>query len=275
MTVKKFIIYYLIACASFLISNSVPAGIVKINSPPSLEISKLTWIQLVDFINSGYNTVIIPSGGIEQNGPHMVLGKHNFIIEWTSLEIAKRVGNTLISPTVSFVPEGSIEQRTGNMKFPGTIGVSEEVYYGILDGIIRSLKLSGFKNICLIADHGGSLDVQQKLAERLSKEWGDDGVRVINISRYYDAGNAQVKYLQGLGFTSKDIGDHAGMLDTSELMFVYTNGVNINSLNPKDNLQNNYGHSGDPAKSSELIGKKLLDLKIKAAVDQINSEILH
>ncbi len=33
-------------------------------------------MEVRDAIAAGKTTVIIPTGGTEQNGPHMVLGKH-------------------------------------------------------------------------------------------------------------------------------------------------------------------------------------------------------
>lgn len=71
---------------------------------------------------------------------------------------------------------------TGHLRFPGTVGIPEEVYAGMLEGIARSLKAGGFKTICFIADHAGSMKPQTEVAERLSREWGKQDVRVIDVS---------------------------------------------------------------------------------------------
>ena len=44
------------------------------------DISDLTWLEVRDAIQSGIRTVVVPSGGIEQNGPHMIIGKHDHIV---------------------------------------------------------------------------------------------------------------------------------------------------------------------------------------------------
>ena len=141
-----------------------------------------------------------------------------------------------------------------------------------VEGIIRSLKMSGFKNICLIADHGGSLIVHDKLAKKFNKEWVNQGIKVINVSSYYNSGDEQKKYLKSIGYTTDDIGDHAGMLDTSELMSVYPRVVDFEKLRQSVLKQELRGDSGDPKKSTIEIGQILIEMKIQAAVNQIKSE---
>jgi len=39
---------------------------------------RMTSFEIRDAIAAGKTTVILPSGGTEQNGPNMAVGKHNF-----------------------------------------------------------------------------------------------------------------------------------------------------------------------------------------------------
>ena len=135
---------------------------------PKVEIAELTWVEVRTAIEHGFTTVIVPSGGLEQNGPHMIIGKHDHIVQATARQIAEKLGRTLIAPVVSYVPEGQYDPPTGHMRFPGTIGVPEDVFAGTLEGIARSLKAAGFKTICFIADHGGSGKPQADVARRLN-----------------------------------------------------------------------------------------------------------
>src|SRR5215470_11532273 len=63
--------------------------------PDTVEIADMTWVEVRSAIAHGYTTVIVPSGGIEQNGPHMILGKHDLIVGWTTQRIATELGHTL------------------------------------------------------------------------------------------------------------------------------------------------------------------------------------
>ncbi len=93
----------------------------------------------------------------------------------------------------------------------------------MLEGIARSLKAGGFKTICLIADHAGSLKAQSEVAKRLTQEWATQGVRVLDVSDYY-ADAAETAFLKNLGETEDAIGQHAGIADTSELMSAHPEG---------------------------------------------------
>ena len=238
--------------------------------PDTVEIADMTWVEVRSAIARGYTTVIVPSGGIEQNGPHMILGKHDRIVSFAAKQIAAQLGHALVAPVISFVPEGSYDPPNGHLRFPGTIGVSEEVFAGVLDGVARSLEAGGFTTICFIADHGGSVKPQTDVAAKLTREWAAEGVRVIDVSDYY-ADEAETAFLKEQGETPAAIGQHAGIADTSELMAVYPEGVDLARFaNAPFTLEPN-GVSGDPMRASVERGRALMDLKIAAAVRQIKA----
>jgi len=238
--------------------------------PKTVELKDMTWVEVRTALAKGYKTALVPTGGIEQNGPHMVLGKHDYIVGWAANRIALGAGHTLVAPVVSYVPEGAYWPATGHMRFPGTLGVSEEVFAGVLDGIARSLKTHGFTLICFMGDHGGSQRVQREAAVRLSKEWEREGVRAVNLDAYYDD-SAQVKRLQAEGETAASIGQHATIIDTSELMAVHPAGVNPGRIAKSGFFTEVTGSSGDPARSGAQRGQELIAMRVDAAIAQIKS----
>lgn len=257
--------------AVVLIASGAAAQANGPSAPERLDIADMTWVELRQAIEQGYTTVIVPSGGIEENGPHMVLGKHDQIVRRTSHDIAKALGNTLVAPVISFVPEG--DPGMGLMQFPGTIGVPEEVFAGVLESVARSLRASGFKNICLIADHGGSVGPQAEVASRLTRDWAADGVRVFDVSDYYGSIAAQNDLLKSQGETSASIGEHAGIVDTSELMAINPKGVDLSRVNEASPFAVS-GVIGNPKRASAERGQALLAIKIEKAVKQIRALIL-
>ena len=76
-----------------------------IEAGQSYWLEELTWMEIRDLIADGTTTVIIPTGGIEENGPYLATGKHNVILEGTCPAIAKNLGNALCAPIVKFVPK--------------------------------------------------------------------------------------------------------------------------------------------------------------------------
>ncbi|MGH7555890.1 MAG: creatininase family protein, partial [Longimicrobiales bacterium] len=88
----------------------VLAGTLEAQTTGAPFIEQMTWDEVRDAIKAGKTTVIIPVGGTEQNGPHMVMGKHNYVITFAANEMAKRLGNALVAPTVKWVPEGDYNE---------------------------------------------------------------------------------------------------------------------------------------------------------------------
>ena len=153
--------------------------------PDTVEMADMTWVEVRSAIERGYTVAIVPTGGIEQNGVHMVLGKHDYIVRRAASRIARELGRTLVTPVVSFVPQGSYDPPSGNMQFPGTLGVPEPVFAQVLEGIARSLKSAGFKTICFVGDHGGSQAAQAAVAAKLNGEWAGQATTVLHVTDYY------------------------------------------------------------------------------------------
>jgi creatinine amidohydrolase len=240
--------------------------------PDTVDMADMTWVEVRSAVERGYTVAIVPTGGIEQNGAHMVLGKHDYIVRSAANRIAQELGRALVTPVVSFVPEGSYDPPSDNMLFPGTLGVPEPVFAQVLEGIARSLKSAGFKTICFLGDHGGSQAAQAAVATKLDSEWIGQGTTVLHVADYY-ADNAQVAYLRVQGETSTTIGSHAGIIDTSELLAVHPEGVDLARLTALPSNSEPTGHSGNPKRASAAYGTALLDIRINAAVRQIRAAL--
>src|SRR4029453_2816291 len=96
------------------------AGAASAQTPNTVFLEKLTWEEVRDALAAGKTTIIVPTGGTEQNGPHIALGKHNVRVAANAEAIARKLGNALVAPVVSLTPEGGIDPPTGHMRFPGT-----------------------------------------------------------------------------------------------------------------------------------------------------------
>jgi creatinine amidohydrolase len=238
----------------------------------TLTIKDLTWVQVQAAIQGGHTTVIVPTGGIEQNGPHMILGKHDYIVSHAANRIATGLGKALVAPVVSFVPQGQYEPAQGHLRFPGTIGLPEPVFGQVLEGIARSLRAGGFKTICFIGDHGGNQAMQAEVAARLTKLWAAEGVRVVQVSAYYDDA-AQIKKLVAEGETLGTIGQHAGIIDTSELMAIHPPGVDLSRYVRPSLIPVTSGIVGDPTTSSAARGEELIAMRVEAAIQQIKAAL--
>jgi len=236
----------------------------------SVHLQDLTWTEVAHALAQGYDTAIVPTGGTEQNGPHVILGKHNYVVAAAAELIATELGNALVAPVIAYVPQGEYgADPTQHMRFPGTISVREDVFVGLLEDTVRSLATHGFRRIILIGDSVGNQDPQQAVATALNQEWSSLGIRVIHASDYY-AANGQTEWLREQGYSLEQIGSHAGIRDTSEVMSVQPDGVHRDFVPPPDGMEP--GYNGVRSLASEKIGETMIALKVQAALRQIVRE---
>lgn len=263
------------ACLLCLLGPTQDSVADESYSPPSLHLEDLTWTEVRKALDAGYTHVIVPSGGTEQNGPHMVLGKHNIVVRYTSGALASQLGKTLVAPVVTYVPEGDIDPPTGHMRFPGTLTISEETFEDILVSTAQSLLQHGFSRVYFIGDSGSTQRGQKAAAERMRGGWWSSApAQVFQISDYYFAeANGQITELQEQGFSLEQIGTHAGIRDTSEVMALKADGVRAlsNAVTGKLNATGETGVIGEPSLASADIGRVMLDLKVQAALAQIRA----
>jgi creatinine amidohydrolase/Fe(II)-dependent formamide hydrolase-like protein len=153
----------------------------------SVFLEDLTWTEVRDAVSAGTTTVIIPTGGTEQNGPHMILGKHNVRVRYTSGEIARRLGGALVAPVMPYTPEGDIAPATGHMRFPGTITLPAEYFAKVVEFAARSLEAHGFTDIVLIGDSTPNQAPLKAVADMLNREWASTSSRVHHLDKYQNA----------------------------------------------------------------------------------------
>jgi creatinine amidohydrolase/Fe(II)-dependent formamide hydrolase-like protein len=242
-------------------------------TPDTVLLEELTWTEVRDAVQAGRTTVIIPSGGTEQNGPHMALGKHNARVKILSQQIARVLGDALVAPVIAYVPEGGINPPSGHMRFPGTITAPEEAFEKVLEAAARSFKLHGFRHIVLLGDHGSTQAGQKAVAARLNREWATTPVRVHAIEEYYHASEAEVPQLyRSRGYRDAELGRHAGLTDTALMLATDPRMVRADRLRPG---REGDGVDGDPTRATAELGRAGVELIVQRTVTAIRKSIAH
>jgi creatinine amidohydrolase len=223
----------------------------------AVDIDDMTWTELKARIGAGTTTILVPIGGTEQNGPHMVLGKHNVRARVLADEIARRLGNAVVAPVVSYVPEGSITPPAAHMRFTGTISIPESTFESLLEATARSFKQHGFRDVIFLGDHGGYQKSEEHVAARLNREWKNDpACRVHALLDYYRV--TQTAYVAGLkqkGFSQAEIGTHAGLADTALALAIDKSLVRAEALSPEPKPGERDGVYGDPRRATAELGQ--------------------
>lgn len=249
-----------LACLGLMALLAGPLGPMALAAEPdSPFLEDLTSPELQTRIDAGTRTVLIPIGGTEQSGPQMALGKHNVRVHVLAGQIARRVGHTVVAPVLAYVPEGPIHPPAGHMRFAGTISIPEPAFEALLEGTARSLRQHGFHDVFFLGDHGGYRKNLERVAERLNQAWARDGgppARVHALSEYYRVTQtAYVAELKQRGFSPAEIGEHAGLADTSLMLATDPALVRSDTLASPAARDRARGVTGDPRRASVALGQ--------------------
>ena len=238
----------------------------------SVFIEDLTSYEIRDAMAAGKTSAIIFAGGLEQNGPHMALIKHNVIARHAAGQIAERLGNALVYPIMPFSPAGDPVAKTGHMRFPGTVSISPEVFLGVMRQTAQSAAAAGFKNIFLMGDHGGGQSELRVAAESVDADWRARGTRVYYVSDVNTKAGQQINdYLKEKNIVG---GGHAAVAETAQVMFldqgktlVRADKLAVSAAGPETTT----GVGGNPSPATADLGRQFLEFKITAAIDQMKA----
>ena len=259
-----------------IVALLVVSGTVFAQPPASVFLEDLTSPELATAIRTGKTTILVPIGGTEQNGPHMVLGKHNVRVKVLAGRIAQELGNALVAPVIAYVPEGGVNPPTGHMRYPGTITVPSDVYRKVLESAARSLKLAGLRTIVFLGDSGDYQKDNEIVARQLDREWAGTQVRVVAIGEYYKA--ATVGFAGALrqrGYSDAEIGIHAGLADTSLALAVDPRLVRPVEQQSTQKAPAPPGVSGDPRRATAELGNAGIDIIVTQSVAAIRAAVAH
>ena len=240
--------------ALLLAACAAAAGAARAAEPAGpVQLEALTWPEVRDRLAAGTTTVIVPIGGTEQSGPHLVLGKHNRRVQVLAERIAAQLGDALVAPVLAYVPEGRVAPPTAHMRWPGTLSVEEPTFEALVAQAAASLKQHGFRTVVLLADHGDTQKNITRVAERLNKAWGGQA-RAVALVEYYRA--AQTEHpdaLRARGHTAAEIGRHAGLADTALALAVDPSLVRPDAMARPPTAGD--GTDGDPRRATAELGR--------------------
>ena len=243
---------------------ALPAGLT------ANDLEALTSGELRERIAHGSTTAIVPIGGTEQNGAHMVLGKHNVRAHVFADRIAEALGNAIVAPTIAYVPEGGIHPPVAHMKYAGTLSVPDAVFEGLLEATARSLKQHGFKDVVFLGDHGGYQSDLTHVADKLNREWArDPACRAHAPLEYYRiTQTAYVAALKAHGVSDAEMGSHAGLADTALSLAVDPALVRVDKLAGPTPA----GVTGNPKRATAELGELGAKLVVETTVAAIRKE---
>jgi creatinine amidohydrolase len=256
--------------ASAAAGSPDPATPRTIDGADTVFMEEMTWMEIRDALKAGKDTVIVATGGLEQNGPYLVSAKHNIILRATTEALARKLGNALVSSIIQFVPEGDIDPPTGMMRYPGTISLSAATFEALLGDVASSLKNTGFKTIVFIGDSGGNQAGMKKVAEALTTKWSAAGhpARIYFIPEYYQYGALQEWVEKSLGIVQVDEGLHDDYPISAMMALVDPNSIRLKqrAAKGKDSIN---GVKLQPLATTQANARKIVDRRVDLTIEAL------
>ena len=203
-------------------------GVAGMNVDKVVELELLTSSEVTDKIKNGWTSVFLPTGGTEIRGPHATIGVHNVLSTKRAVEAARRVGKTIVAPTIPFAVAATGGYNANSWRAfaegdgptapnPGAIQVDAVTFKGIIQGGVESLMYIGFKDIFLMGDHGGGQNEMRAVSEEMSTKFAAKGIRVHYVGDFYQKTHDDIDMYM---YEHKlPIAGHGGMMETAEMMY--------------------------------------------------------
>ena len=183
-------------------------------------VEELTSREIGNRISSGYTTVIVPLGAIEQHGPALPLlvdCEHGL---QTAVRAAYLLGKTLVGPVVTL---GCSSEHS---HFPGTVSLSDATLSSIIHDVAESHVRTGFRLIYFWIAHGGSNAVLQDSLPTLRTKWpGHLVIGIRDLDHYTSQTWGKIPLEKGVSL--QEAGSHAGEFETSMMLAAKPNLVRM------------------------------------------------
>lgn len=185
----------------------------------------MTWKEFEDFVKSA-RVALIPTGAIEEHGPHLPL-KHDIA---TSSYIAKKVAERLY-PKVLVSVALPVGYSPFHLQFPGTLTLEPSTLMGLVYDVCRCLHHHGIKKIVVINGHGGNPPVLTLVARKVREEMG---VNITYVSYWDFIPGRKAKKILSYESAAGGIAGHAGEFETSTALYTHPELVKKEHIPPPE-----------------------------------------
>lgn len=116
-----------------------------------MKLAEMTWKDVQAFSRDA--VVVIPTGSLEQHGPHLPLFTDSLLATFVAEAVERKLPDQLLlTPTLWLGASGH------HLAFAGTLSASFEAYQEAILSTVRSLAQHGFWKFYLLNGHGGNTE---------------------------------------------------------------------------------------------------------------------
>ena len=212
---------------------------------------------------------IIPVGSLEQHGAHLPV-----MTDWAiAAELGKRVAEKMGAFLVPALPISTCREHMGKK---GSVWMEPPTFYAMMNDIILSLKVQGFKKVAILQCHGG-IFIMTPLVRDLNAKFNPD-LQVVNIDCCVFFSKL---FSEGIYETNTEL--HAGEGETAMMLAIAPETVDMSkAVDCVPDIPRPYlsygsifracpdGVWGEATKGTAEKGEKLLARMADMAVEELN-----
>lgn len=129
-----------------------------------MKLAGMTWQEAA--AASRESVVLVPTGSLEQHGPHLPLFTDSLLVTAVAETVEARLpGQVLLVPTVW------LGCSAHHLPFAGSLTASFEGYMDTLQNVLEALVAHGFTKFFVINGHGGNTEPNGIVCRRLKAEY--------------------------------------------------------------------------------------------------------
>ena len=186
----------------------------------TVRMADLTWPELDALAKAGPPIVLLPSGALEQHGPHLPLGTDTMIPAMLAEKVATVLGG-LVAPALPYGYKSQPKSGGGN-HMSGCAALDGTTYIHVVRDLICDFARHGLTRIVLFDGHMENqmfLTEASDLALRALRAEGIDGVRIVKLGYWISIDDALEAQLFPEGLISWEL-EHAAVMETSVMLHV-------------------------------------------------------
>lgn len=175
-------------------------------------------------------TVILPSGALEQHGPHLPLATDTIIPTRLAELVAPKVG-ALVAPAFAYGVR-SQPKSGGGEHFCGTTSLWGSTFALMLSDVVQAFGRHGVKKLVVLDGHSENQHFLVEGIERALIELRRDGIADMRVIRlgYWTTINERVQsFLFPNGNVNWDL-EHAAVMETSVMMHLAPDLVRLDAI---------------------------------------------
>ena len=138
--------------------------------PPSRFLPYLSWTEVAALPDKANTVIVLPTGSIEQHGPHLPCSVDTVICSGVVGHALARLPADIPAFALPPITYGKSEEH---LHFPGTVTLDGPTLLETVTQVGESVYRSGFRKLLIVNGHGGQPQVMEMAARELRLRHGD------------------------------------------------------------------------------------------------------